>query len=169
MKAVEQQVTARVVRTGAGWVGWSESPDGLRRVTLPRGDWEQVAAELGTAELSQADPAESQLAARLVDFYAGEEVDFSDVPLALPGETAFQAAVRQVVRGIPRGRTMSYGEVAEAAGRPGAGRAVGQVMARNPVPPIIPCHRVLATGGGLGGFGGGLRLKADLLRQESAR
>jgi len=61
---------------------------------------------------------------------------------------------------------MAYGEVAAAAGRPGAARAVGRVMATNPVPPFVPCHRVVAADGGLGGYGGGLDLKSRLLERE---
>jgi methylated-DNA-[protein]-cysteine S-methyltransferase len=105
----------------------------------------------------------------LVDHYAGAPSELEVVPLDLPGETDFQAAVRAAVRAIPRGEVRSYGDIAKAAGRPGAARAVGQVMAHNPVAPFVPCHRVVAANGSLGGFGGGLPMKRRLLLDEGYR
>ena len=81
----------------------------------------------------------------------GEPIDFGDVELATG--TAFQRAVWRETRAIPLGRTRSYGDLAEAVGRPGAARAVGQAMRRNPQPIVTPCHRVVGAAG-LGGFGG---------------
>ncbi len=82
--------------------------------------------------------------------------------------TPFQVRVWEELRRIPAGQTRSYGEVARAVGRPGAARAVGAACGANPVPLFVPCHRVLAAGGGLGGFGGGLPLKRALLLREGA-
>lgn len=86
-------------------------------------------------------------------------------------DTGLSSFARGVIRGCRRvdyGQTISYGELAARIGQPGAARAVGQVMARNPVPLIVPCHRVVAAGGGLGGFGGGLDRKRELLDLEAA-
>jgi len=87
-------------------------------------------------------------------------------PLDLVGGTPFQRRVWAVLRQIPAGRTESYGQVAAALGSPGAARAVGSACGANPVPLLIPCHRVLASGGGLGGFSGGLHWKRRLLACE---
>lgn len=82
-----------------------------------------------------------------------------------PGEGGFRARVLAAVRSIPRGRVATYGDVAELAGAPGAARAVGNVM-RNCGDPSVPCHRVIAAAGGLGGYGGFLERKRQLLRAE---
>jgi len=88
-------------------------------------------------------------------------------PLDLSGGTTFQRKVWEALRQIPAGRTKSYGQLAAALGRPGAARAVGSACGANPIPLLIPCHRVLAAGGGLGGFSGGLHWKRQLLARES--
>jgi len=82
--------------------------------------------------------------------------------------TEFQQKVVEIVQAIPAGETLTYGQVAELAGSPGAARAVGQVMANNPVPLVIPCHRVVGSAGGLGGFSapGGIETKRRLLKVE---
>jgi methylated-DNA-[protein]-cysteine S-methyltransferase len=88
-------------------------------------------------------------------------VDLSSV------ENDFQRKVLATLRKrVGPGKTISYGELAEVVGHPGAARAVGTAMARNPVPIVVPCHRVLASGGGLGGYGGGLDMKRGLLELE---
>jgi methylated-DNA-[protein]-cysteine S-methyltransferase len=86
----------------------------------------------------------------------------------LPNDlTAFQRRVVDCVCIIPSGRTRSYAEIAVEAGSPGAARAVGRVMARNRYPIVIPCHRVITSSGGLGGYTGGLKIKRSLLSFES--
>ena len=87
-------------------------------------------------------------------------------PLDLSVGTAFQREVWQELRRIPRGETRTYGDIAAAMGRPGAASAVGQACGANPVPILVPCHRVLAAQGRLGGFSGGLRWKRLLLERE---
>lgn len=90
-----------------------------------------------------------------------------DLPLDLEAITAFQSEVyAQLVR-VPYGRVITYGSLAEAVGRPELARAVGQAVGANPVPILIPCHRVVAAEGRLGGFSGGLAVKAALLRTEN--
>jgi len=88
-----------------------------------------------------------------------------DVPLRLE-TTGFTSKVLETVDEVPFGETVSYGAVASAIRKPGAARAVGGAVGRNPLPIFIPCHRVLAAHGRLGGFGGGLRWKRFLLRHE---
>jgi methylated-DNA-[protein]-cysteine S-methyltransferase len=103
-------------------------------------------------------------------FAAGEPVDFSDVPLATDHYTTFGCRVAAACRRIPWGQTRSYGELAAECGAPGAARAVGTVMAKNRYPLVVPCHRVLAAGGALGGYSApdGLRMKRRLLKMESS-
>jgi len=102
---------------------------------------------------------------QLAEYFAGERKDF-DLPLSLSG-TEFQVAVLQALQEIPYGETTSYGAVAKQIGRPKAVRAVGAANGRNPIPIIVPCHRVIGTSGDLTGFGGGLDTKAALLRLEA--
>lgn len=87
-------------------------------------------------------------------------------PFRLPGGSGFARAVYREVSRIPRGRVRTYGDIARAVGNPGAARAVGQLMARNPVCLAVPCHRVVGSGGRLGGFTGGLDRKRRLLALE---
>jgi O-6-methylguanine DNA methyltransferase len=90
-------------------------------------------------------------------------------PLDLAGATDFQRRVWAALQRIPPGRTRTYAQIAQAVGRPAAVRAVGNACGANPIPVLIPCHRVVCTGGGLGGFGGGLDWKCRLLEREGAR
>lgn len=89
-------------------------------------------------------------------------------PLDLSAGTEFQQQVWNALKNIPSGQTLSYGEVAKAVGRPKAVRAVGGACGANPIPVLIPCHRVLAAGGKIGGFSGGLDWKRKLLVRENA-
>jgi methylated-DNA-[protein]-cysteine S-methyltransferase len=108
-------------------------------------------------------------AATAVERYGAGEVDaLADVAVAQPGGPFLQAAW-QVMSAIPAGQTWTYAELAAKAGRPAAVRAAGQACARNLVAPFVPCHRVVRTGGSLGGYGYGLAIKAALLRHEGAR
>ena len=109
-----------------------------------------------------------ELVARLQDFASGEPTDFSDLTIETPGVTNFQRRVIEACRAIPWGETMSYGELARRAGRPGAARAVGTVMSSNRLPLVVPCHRVVAANGGLGGYSApqGLAMKRRLLAAE---
>jgi len=111
----------------------------------------------------------AELSARLQAFAAGEADDFTDVPLAVAG-SPFTMRVLTACRAIGYGETLTYGELATLAGAPRAARAVGRVMATNAVPLVIPCHRVLATGGELRGYSalGGLAMKQRLLEMEQA-
>ena len=103
----------------------------------------------------------------LEGFFAGEETDWRTLPLFLGG-TPFQCAVWQALGDIPRGEVRTYGEIAAAVGRPAAARAVGSACGRNPLPLLLPCHRVVAAHGP-GGYAGGLALKRALLELEGVR
>jgi methylated-DNA-[protein]-cysteine S-methyltransferase len=104
---------------------------------------------------------------QLREYFAGRRTEF-DLPLA-PEGTAFQRKVWRKLQEIPYGETISYGELARRVGNPKASRAVGSANGKNQIPIVIPCHRVIAGDGGLGGFGGGLPVKEKLLKLESTR
>jgi methylated-DNA-[protein]-cysteine S-methyltransferase len=108
-------------------------------------------------------PVLKETASQLDEYFAGERTDF-DVRMEMDG-TDFQREVWTELTRIPYGETISYGELARRVGRPSAPRAVGQANGRNPIPVIVPCHRVLASNG-IGGYGGGLKVKRQLLAVE---
>lgn len=113
---------------------------------------------------AQAPAAVARAADQLDEYFAGERTAF-DLPLETAG-TPFQRSVWAALAQIPHGRTLSYGELAATVGRPRAFRAVGAANGANPIPIVLPCHRVLASGGKLGGYGGGLDVKRRLLALE---
>lgn len=102
---------------------------------------------------------------QLDEYFAGDRMKF-DLPLTLSG-TEFQVAVLEALIEIPYGETVTYGDIADRIGRPTAVRAVGAANGRNPLPIVVPCHRVIGSQGDLTGFGGGLDTKAALLRLEA--
>jgi methylated-DNA-[protein]-cysteine S-methyltransferase len=134
----------------------------LRLVAFPKGPHPQK-PEAGW-ERSEA-PFRDALR-QLNGYFAGKLRRF-DLPLA-PEGTAFQQTVWRALQTIPYGETLSYGGLARRIGRPSASRAVGAANGRNPIPIIIPCHRVIGAAGSLTGFGGGLSTKRKLLELEGA-
>lgn len=105
----------------------------------------------------------------LLEQYArGEKVDLRQIPVQMPPGTEFQHKVRVATIKIPYGRTLTYAQLAEKAGSPRAARAVGTVMSSNPLPLLVPCHRVVGSNGGLGGYSApqGISLKVRLLELE---
>ena len=111
-----------------------------------------------------------KLLRRLVALTQGQIDDFADVAIDMSDYTPFRRRVIERCRRIGPGQTMSYAELARAAGSPGAARAVGRCMSSNPLPLVVPCHRVIATGGGLGGYslGAGISQKRQLLAWEAS-
>ncbi len=145
------------------------STAGLLSLTLPQRSPQQARQLLGDS-LKEADESPQlfqDLIQRLKTYFDSRKVAFPD-RLDLSRATAFQREVWAAARLIPYGETRSYIWVAEQIKQPGAARAVGQALARNPLPIIIPCHRVLASNGKLGGYGGGLEMKRRLLSLEAA-
>ncbi len=109
---------------------------------------------------------EHRYASLIRRYFAGERVSFDDVELELEGWTPFQRAAAEALRAVPYGETVTYGELAALAGRPGAQRAAGTFCARNPFALVVPCHRVVAAGG-LGSYGSlGVAYKRRLLELE---
>jgi methylated-DNA-[protein]-cysteine S-methyltransferase len=113
-------------------------------------------------------PARLDAARRQLDeYFAGRRRHF-DVALDRRLSHGYRRTVLEALSDVPYGQTVSYRDLAERTGNPKASRAVGSAMATNPIPIVVPCHRVLRTGGALGGYGGGLDVKAWLLRLEGA-
>lgn len=128
------------------------------------------AAHFGRVESATEQPGDAvagRALAELRAYFAGELTDFT-VPVAVLRGSEFERAVWREMTRIPYGETLTYGEVAKAVGDPGAARAVGVACNRNPVPVIVPCHRIVGAGGKLVGFGGGLPRKVTLLELEAA-
>ncbi len=151
--------------TRLGRLYLAATPTGLACVGLPGAPsvwpaWAQPARTAAPAALRWA-------TAQLDEYLAGERRVFQ-LPLDLRG-TPFQRRAWSAVAGIPYGHTMTYGEVAAWLGQPHAARAVGAAMRNNPLPIVIPCHRVVGAQGRMVGYAGGLGLKEALLVQEGAR
>jgi methylated-DNA-[protein]-cysteine S-methyltransferase len=158
-------------RTAFGWVGVAWSDQGLAAITLPAPTKAEALSQLPETGGTTADPAAGldvpALLAKLRRYFEGEEIAF-DEPLDPTMGTEFQRRVWVLTQEIPRGQTRTYGQLARMAGSPGAARAVGQAMARNPWPIIVPCHRVVGSNGSLTGFGGGMEMKRRMLQMEGA-
>jgi methylated-DNA-[protein]-cysteine S-methyltransferase len=150
---------------GGATAFWSR--DGLLRLEWPR-KTKTPGIALSNGDFAGVQQRQAELDSALEAYFDGDFARLDNIAVDRSGWTPFFARVYRVCRNIPAGQTLSYGEVAANAGSPGAARAVGQAMATNRVPLIIPCHRVLASGGGLGGYSGpgGLSTKQSLLRLE---
>lgn len=141
---------------------------------LPEADDARLEASLQRrfpgAEPQAAPPFVVEAAGRIVRLLGGERLDLSDIPLDLAGCSPFERAVYGAAQAIPCGETRTYGELASAVGQPGAAQAVGLALGRNPVPILVPCHRILAAGGRTGGFSapGGVATKFRILQIEGA-
>ncbi len=158
-----------IFNTGKGWIGILSSEKGLLRSTLPQSSAQETHRLLGdgVSYATQSSRLLEDLAERLRDYFGGHKAAFPD-ELDLSGATPFQREVWEVTRLIPYGETRSYIWVAEQIKRRGAVRAVGQALARNPLPVIVPCHRVLNIDGKLGGYSGGVEIKKYLLDLEAS-
>jgi methylated-DNA-[protein]-cysteine S-methyltransferase len=161
-----------VFRTPLGWFGLAGRGGIASRLWFGHATEAEVRRR-AFGETSDPDEHDwhPELRNRLTAYAGGEGVDFRDIDVDLEGWTAFQRRVLAALRRVGYGTTVSYAELAARAGSPGAARAVGQVMARNRLPIIIPCHRVLASGGAIGGFSApqGIALKERLLELERDR
>ncbi len=160
--------------TPVGRCGLAWTPRGVIRFGLPMGSPTALEAHLrfaaGVVRPARVPPVVEALVRRVQAHLAGHADDFRNVPLDLDGLTPFRARVLADLRGVKPGQTTTYADLARRAGSPRAARAVGQVMRTNPLPLLVPCHRVLASDGGLGGFMGrdGIALKKRLLAIEGA-
>ena len=146
------------------------SESGLCRVILPQPtDVKAVSMVLEKVTDAVSSPAFfEKLVKRFHAYFSGKNVKFDD-PLDYGDATPFQRSIWEATKKIPYGKTHTYTWVAAQAGNPKAVRAAGQALGQNPLPIIVPCHRVTSTGGGLGGFTGGLATKKYLLKLENNR
>lgn len=147
--------------TVLGLISVEADARGLTAISLPAHGQNRIARK----KESMPDNILLRNAARQITEYLQGGRTFFDLPLSLAG-TDFQQMVWQAIRNIPYGRTMSYGEIARQLGSPSKARAVGGAAHANPLPLVIPCHRVIGADGSLTGFGGGLALKKKLLTLE---
>lgn len=158
-----------VFRTPWGWMGISESAQGIDSVVLPKASRRAVLSELGSSSAELLDGRDSprlrEAQVQLIGYLAGTKRSL-DLPLDLSCGTSFQQRVWQTLRGISYGRLRSYQWVAVRVGGRQYARAVGNAVGANPMPIVIPCHRIVAQDMSLGGFSGGLPTKRKLLTLE---
>jgi methylated-DNA-[protein]-cysteine S-methyltransferase len=146
----------------------ASTPRGLVRLGLPNQDSEELLVELAervSPRVLEA-PAGFEETRRELELYFEGKLDHFDLPLDWSLSDGFRLKVQRAIAGIPYGETRSYLEMATIAGNERAVRAAGTACGRNPLPVVVPCHRVLRSGGGLGGYGGGLEMKQGLLELE---
>ncbi|WP_274628062.1 methylated-DNA--[protein]-cysteine S-methyltransferase [Arvimicrobium flavum] len=156
--------------TAIGWIGVAWSERGIARLLLPQRDRDAMERKLAaTGALPSPPPAEILAVIDKVKRYAaGEAMEFGDVAVDLAGADDFQLAIYEAARKLSFGVTTTYGGLATAAGHAGLAREAGAALGRNPVPIIVPCHRILAAGNKIGGFSapGGSTTKEKLLAME---
>lgn len=167
-----------VLDTALGPVGLAWRVEARRlpvvRLQLPAGDAAEtekvLTKRLASTRAAKLPPEIATLADMIQAYARGEAVDFSGVPVDFGPVEPLRRTIYATLRKLRHGETLTYGELAERAGLPGQAQVVGQAMGKNPVPLIVPCHRVLAAGGKIGGFSapGGVTTKQKMLRLEGA-
>lgn len=162
-KKADSELAVVKLRTPIGQLTVAAGEEGLVAVVFPAEKKKRDFAESRGNDAARAHLAQAVKA--LEDYFAGKRRDFSDLKLA-PRGTDFQLSVWKALQKIPFGATRSYADIARTIGNPNAMRAVGLANGRNPIPIIVPCHRVIGTNGTLTGFGGGLPTKKWLLDHE---
>ncbi|MFC5243231.1 methylated-DNA--[protein]-cysteine S-methyltransferase [Streptomyces atrovirens] len=169
----EQRVVWAVVGTGIGPLLLAATREGLVNVVFHATDevrggaLERLASRLGTEPVEEpGSPLLAEAIRQVEAYFAGERRDF-ELPLDWSLISGFNREVlRELAAGVPFGSVVGYGDLARRVGRPGAAQAVGTAMGANPLPVVVPCHRVVESDGGIGGFGGGLKTKRHLLALE---
>jgi len=160
---------AIIFKSSWGWMGISGSSKGIDAITLPKGSQRAIESILRTVVGEPLAPGGSvrleDARSQLLDYFAGKREAF-DVSLDLSRGTSFQRQVWRVLQLVPYGKLRSYQWVAVRVGGRGYARAVGNAVGANPLPLVIPCHRIVAQDTSLGGFSGGLPMKRRLLTLE---
>jgi O-6-methylguanine DNA methyltransferase len=160
---------AMIFRSPWGWMGIAESPKGIQTIVLPKRSKRAVESDLkmqSIGSLQQGESAQQEETRRqLLDYLAGRRNTF-DVPLDLSQGTSFQRQVWRTLQRVPYGKLRSYQWIAARVGGRHYARAVGNAVGANPLPIIVPCHRIVAHDASLGGFSGGLSIKRKLLSLE---
>ncbi|MDG9715216.1 methylated-DNA--[protein]-cysteine S-methyltransferase [Streptomyces sp. DH24] len=170
---VEQQVVWTVVGTDIGPLLLAATHDGLVNVVFHATDavrdrtLDRLASRLGGEPVeAPGSPLLAEAIQQVEAYFAGRRRDF-DLPLDWSLISGFNRQVlRELASGVPFGAVVGYGDLATRVGQPGAAQAVGMAMGANPLPVVVPCHRVVESDGGIGGFGGGLETKRKLLALE---
>ena len=178
---MENNFQYSIFSTSWGWAGVIFNQEGLRFFILPLEKIEDIIFELkkiaeeNNLKIFESNNSEEEKKAKILDlikevqeYYKGKKVNFFDYQLNLKSYTPFQKKVLSTVSKVPYGILKSYQEIAVEAGFPRAFRAVGNMMRKNPLPLIIPCHRVIRSDGKLGGFSGGkgIALKKKMIDWE---
>jgi methylated-DNA-[protein]-cysteine S-methyltransferase len=164
-----------VFETSIGWLGIAWSEKGLTQLQLPERDRAATERRLQRRAPNGVESKPPAWVAETIEIlkrYAdGEPIDFSSVPVDLTGVDAFRLAIYDAARKLAFGETATYGALATSAGYPGEARDTGQALGQNPLPIIVPCHRILAAGNKIGGFSapGGSTTKDRLLKMEGVR
>lgn len=157
-----------IIENDLGRFGLAVGSRGIVSILLPnaveRRDRELGRLAPGGYQLVDDTAGMAEARAQLNAYFDGDRQEF-DVPLDLRG-TPFQCAVWEAVLQVPYGETTTYGEIARRIGKPGMARPVGSANGANPIPIIVPCHRIIGSNGNLTGYGGGLDLKRALLKLE---
>ncbi|MFE7270706.1 methylated-DNA--[protein]-cysteine S-methyltransferase [Streptomyces sp. NPDC057623] len=169
----EQQVVWAVIGTDIGPLMLAATRDGLVSVvfhvteTVRATMLDRLASRLGTEPVEAPDsPLLAEAIRQMEEYFAGTRHDF-ELPLDWSLISGFNRQVlRELASGVPYGSVVGYGDLAGRVGQPGAAQAVGTAMGANPLPVVVPCHRVVERDGGIGGFGGGLETKRKLLALE---
>ncbi len=162
---------AIIFESSWGWMGIAESPKGIQAIVLPKPSKRAVESDLRAQSeaggpIQQGESARLDAARRqLLDYLAGKRNTF-DVPVDLSQGTSFQRQVWRTLQRVPYGKLRSYQWIALRVGGPHYARAVGNAVGANPLPIVIPCHRIVAHDASLGGFSGGLAMKRKLLSLE---
>ena len=162
-------ITRATFHTTLHWMAVEFKGSQLAAITFHHATPADALAKLGPgSEPSELSSAQLRVQELLTALAAGDDADCSQLELYPHWRTPFAQRVVFVCRGICRGETLSYGEVAALAGSPGASRAVGNVMSSNPLPLVVPCHRVIGAHGAMGGYSapGGIAVKRMLLERE---
>ena len=153
----------KILETDEGWIGYRGSERGIRKLFLPLTSREKLLSRYGLSDENAS--GLRVLDNLLTEYFIGDEADFSKIRLDLSEVPEFHKRVYDETREIPYGETKTYGEIARSIGSPNAARAVGNALRLNPLPIIVPCHRVLGSNN-LGGFTPSLEMKKRLLRLE---
>lgn len=173
-KVYYRRLTSALGEIGLVWTAaGGTSPVMIRRIFLPAGQGQGAMKarirEAFPGAIDCANDGVEQIIHQIKRYLTGDVVMFSLDSLDLKACGAFQQQVLRLEFQIPRGKVSTYGRLADRLGRPRAARAVGTALAQNPFPIIIPCHRTIRADGTLGGFGGGLMMKRNLLAMEGVR
>ncbi len=167
---MQKVIKYTVFKTKWGYFGLTGTENGLSRTCLPLSNPERVKSQLLITQ--EAPRFEKRLfktvQEQVTAYFEGAYVNFADIPIVLDGLSNFCSSVLTACRGIRFGQVVTYSGLAKKMGRPAAARAVGNALTKNPLPLIIPCHRIIRSDGQLGGFSavGGMNTKAKLLKHE---